>query len=127
MEEKHYVYFIVHKEQNKRYYGVRTDKHLNTPDIFTGEYNTSSKDSDFVDEFTNHKDRFTITVEYFPTRISAEKQKSRKAEKFLLSVYDARNNPDFYNKWNEKNFFTRLVLLNKDYPNTYGVSWEQIK
>jgi recombination DNA repair RAD52 pathway protein len=81
MEEKHYVYFIVHKEQNKRYYGVRTDKHLNTPDIFTGEYNTSSKDSDFVDEFTNHKDRFTITVEYFPTRISAEKQKSRKAEK----------------------------------------------
>ena len=80
MEEKHYVYFIVHKEQNKRYYGVRTDKHLNTPDIFTGEYNTSSKDSDFVDEFTNHKDRFTITVEYFPTRIS-EKQKSRKAEK----------------------------------------------
>lgn len=76
MEEKHYVYFIVHKEQNKRYYGVRTDKHLNTPDIFTGEYNTSSKDSDFVDEFTNHKDRFTITVEYFPTRISAEKQRS---------------------------------------------------
>lgn len=92
---KHYVYIITHKITKMKYIGVRTDEHLGIPDILTGNYNTSSKDEDFVKEFTDYRINFDIEIEFFESRLIATK-----VESWLLKFYDAKNNPDFYNKSN---------------------------
>lgn len=90
---QHYTYLIIHKQSRMRYIGVRSDNST-VPDILTGLYNTSSRDKNFKQEFTQNRESFYVRIlKFFNTREDAQLH-----EVELHHRYEVDINPLFYNR-----------------------------
>lgn len=100
----YYVYRITNKRENKHYYGYRSSEIEPISDLGI-RYKSSSCDQDFLDDQKNNPNDYKYKIiKRFDNKLDAIRYESK-----LHSMFDVRNNPNFYNRSNqtEESFLTK--------------------